>query len=109
MCFAPPPRSLSMSARFLTLAALVTWSAVAGRAAEPDQLPAPAAFLRFSSFSDLIADVKYFSELEGSQQNAGSIEEDLARFTGKDHGGIDVKRPVGLFGVPTRNGADLAP
>lgn len=98
-----------MSARLLALAMAVTWSTVPVRAADVEKQPSPAVLLRISSFSELIADIKYVAALEKQEASAKRFEEDLANFTGKDHGGIDIKRPAALLGLPTRNGTELQP
>jgi hypothetical protein len=76
-------------------------------AADPAKEDAPAALFRITSFSDLIADIKYAQSLEQRKQEGLDWEEELHKFTGKNHGGIHINRPAGLLALP-KNG-DLQP
>src|SRR5207248_607125 len=89
--------------------ALLCWNVMPAVAAEPDKEKPPAIILRLSSFRDLIGDINYVASLEKQEKAAKGLEEWLEGFTGKDHGGIDIKRPVALYGLADPNGLDLQP
>jgi hypothetical protein len=97
-----------MSFRLLAPLAIALWAAAPALAADPPKDDAPAIVVRLSSFADIVADIKYVTALE-QRKEGFDLEAELRKFTGKDHGGIDIKRPAGLLAIPARNGADLHP
>jgi hypothetical protein len=75
-------------------------ASAAARAADTNEPRAPTLLVRIKSIDDLIADGKYLARLGGEEDRASQVHGFLQSMVGdKGLEGIDVKRPLGLFGT----------